>query len=153
MSLAEKDEAGPAPERLATESNRPAAAHDMPLVATGIGGRLEIGNGEIRIVKNTALGHVIDLLWFAYGVMEKRIPLSEVTSIEIIRPLILPDFFRVTYAGSPPQTGHYLRDALAENALMMNMFDNRGFYAIRDRVTQLTAIGRPQGIAGANPQA
>lgn len=139
MSLADKAEDGPMPERVAAEL----AASDMPLVAIGLGGRVEIVNGEIRIVKNTALGHLIDLIWFAYGVMEKRIPLSEVTSIEIIRPLILPDFFRVTYAGSPPQTGHYLRDALAENALMMNMFDNRAFYEVRDRVTQLASIGRP----------
>jgi hypothetical protein len=117
-------------------------ASAMPLVATGIGGRLEFANGEIRIIKDNALGHLIDLVWSAYGVAEKRIPLSQVTSIEIVHPLILPDVFRVTYAGSPPLTGHYFRDALAENALMMNMLDNRTFYAVRDRVTRLTALGR-----------
>jgi hypothetical protein len=153
MILTGKADAGPLPERISFDSSNAAAFVEMPLVATGIGGHVELGNGEIRIVKDTVLGHLVDLIWFAYGVQEKRIPLSAVTSIEIIRPLILPDVFRVSYAGGPPQTGHYLRDALAENALMMNMFDNRAFYDVRDRVTRWTAIGRPQGFAGANPQA
>ena len=142
MSLIGKADAVPVAERIDVDSSNAAAFVDRPLVARGIGGHVEIANGEIRIVKDTVIGHLVDLVWFAYGVQEKRIPLSAVTSIEIIRPLILPDVFRVTYSGSPPQTGHYARDALAENALMMNMIDNRSFYDIRDRITQLTAFGR-----------
>jgi hypothetical protein len=142
MSLVGKSEASPVPERPVLDSNNAAAFVEPPLVARGIFGHVELGNGEIRIVRHTALGHLVDLIWYAYGVQEKRIPLSAVSSIEIIRPLILPDIFRVTYAGGPPQSGHYFRDALAENALMMNMFDNRRFYEIRDRITQLTAFGR-----------
>jgi hypothetical protein len=142
MSLAGRAEGGSVPERAPLEGNNAAAFVEPPLVARGILGHVELANGEIRIVKHTVLGHLVDLLRHAYGVQEKRIPLSAVTSIEIIRPLILPDIFRVTYAGGPPQTGYYLRDALAENALIMNMFDNRRFFDIRDRVTQLTAFGR-----------
>ena len=145
MSLEEGSRPPPAPASLAVDSDYPTTtSEDLPLVATGLGGRVEFRNGEIRIIKNSAIGHVIDLLLTTYGVMEKRIPLSHVTSIEIVRPLVFPDFFRVTYAGSPPQTGKYLRDALAENAVMMNMFDNRAFYDVRDRIARSTSAGRPE---------
>lgn len=120
------------------------SASNAPVVAIGIGGRVEFRGGEVRIVKNTAIGHIFDLLWPTYGVMEKRIPLSHVTSVEIVRPLIFPDFIRLTYAGSPPQTGRYLRDALAENALIMNMFDNRSFYDVRDRIARSAAAGQAE---------
>ncbi len=77
---------------------------------------------------------MLDLLWIANGVMEQWIPMSQGTSIEIVRPLVLPSFIRFSYAGSPPQTGHYLDDALAENALIMNLSDHRRFYEIHDRI-------------------
>ena len=74
MSLEEKAEAGPVPKRVARDRDDPpttaTAASDPPLVATGIGGRLELRSGEIRIVKDSALGHLIDLVWVTYGVME-----------------------------------------------------------------------------------
>jgi hypothetical protein len=121
----------------------------VPLTAQGLTGRIELTSAEIRIIKDSAFGHIVDLLWFAHGVAEKRIPLSEVTSIEIVRPLLFPEIFRVTYAGSPPQTGHYRQDALAENALIMNLFDNRAFYAIRERVSRRTATAGALGAVAA----
>lgn len=122
------------------------ARDDGTLVASGLGGRLELTDGELRIVKGGVLGHVVEMLWLAHGVAEKSIPLSHVTSVEIVRPMMLPDFFRVSYAGSPPQTGHYLDDALAENALVMNVVDNRAFYEIAARLQHTIARG-PTGSA------
>jgi hypothetical protein len=72
--------------------------------------------------------------------MVKTIPVAAITSVEIVRALVLPDFIRVTYASNPPQTGRYLDDALAENALMMNLVDNRIFYEIRDRIIRSQSV-------------
>jgi hypothetical protein len=109
--------------------------HEKPeLVAIGMGGRIELHPGELRIMRDGYVGFLVDLLWIANGVMEKRIPLSDITSMEVVRPMILPNYFRVSYAGSPPQSGSYLTDALAENAVIMNPLDHRAFYALQDRV-------------------
>lgn len=116
------------------------AAGDAPVVAVGLGGRLELTDGSVRIVKGGIIGHLVAFLWFSHGMMEKRIPLAQVTSVEIVTPTLLPDFIRVTYAGSPPQTGRYLADMLAENALAMNVVDNRAFYEIAERIERAIAV-------------
>jgi hypothetical protein len=119
------------------------AKENRPLVAHGLGGHLELTEDTLTIVKGGALAQLLDVLWIADGMMEKTIAVDAITSVEIVRALVLPDFIRVTYATSPPQTGHYLDDALAENALMMNLIDNRTFYEIRDRIIRLrTAAAR-----------
>jgi hypothetical protein len=118
----------------------PAAAAELrPLVAGGIGGHLELTDDTLTIVKTGAIAQLLDVLWIADGMMEKSIPVAAITSVEIVRALVLPDFIRVTYASSPPQTGRYLDDALAENALMMNLIDNRNFYEMRDRIIRAQA--------------
>ena len=71
-----------------------------------------------------------------------------ITSVEIVRALVLPDFIRFTYASSPPQTGRYLDDALAENALLMNLIDNRNFYEIRDRIVRSQVLTQRRQSAG-----
>ena len=101
------------------------------LVAVGIGGRLELTAEQIRLVKGGVFGHLVELLWLGYGVTEKSIPVREISAVEIVKPLLLPDFIRFSYPGSPRQTGSYIDDALAENALVMSWFDNRAFYRIK----------------------
>jgi len=101
------------------------------LVAVGIGGRLELTAEQIRLVKGGVFGHAVELLWLGYGVTEKSIPVREISAVEIVKPLLLPDFIRFSYPGSPRQTGNYIDDALAENALVMSWFDNRVFYQIK----------------------
>ncbi|MSO65862.1 MAG: hypothetical protein EXQ85_08725 [Alphaproteobacteria bacterium] len=122
------------------EDGRAAATAEQPLVAVGLGGRLELTDGSLRIVKGGVIGHLVTFLWLQHGMMEKRIALASVTSVEIVTPTFLPDFIRVTYAGSPPQTGRYLADSLAENALVMNVVDNRAFHEIAKRIEQAIAI-------------
>ena len=118
----------------------PAATAEHPLVAVGIGGRLELTDGSIRIIKGGVMSHAVAFLWLSHGMIEKRIALARVTSVEIVTPTFLPAFIRVTYAGSPPQTGRYLADSLAENALVMNFVDNRTFYEIAKRIERAIAI-------------
>jgi hypothetical protein len=117
---------------------RPASG-DATLVAVGLGGRLELARNEIRIIKEGLWGHLVEVLWLGYGLMEKRIFLDQIAAVEIVKVMVAPDFIRLSYPGSPALTGHYLEDALAENALMMNPFDNRKFYALKNRMDQLIA--------------
>lgn len=108
------------------------APRDAPrLVAVGVGGRLELAGEEIRLIKGGVFGHAVELLWLGYGMIDKSIPISQISAVEIVKPILLPDFFRLSYPGSPRQTGRYLDDALAENALIMNLFDNRKFYELK----------------------
>jgi hypothetical protein len=101
------------------------------LVAVGIGGRLELATEQIRLIKGGVFGHAVELLWLGYGITETSIPVREISAVEIVKPLLLPDFIRFSYPGSPRQTGNYIDDALAENALVMGWFDNRVFFQIK----------------------
>src|SRR5438067_9806480 len=98
------------------------------LVAIGIAGRIELVAEQIRLIKGGVFGHAVELLWLGYGVSEKSIPVREISAVEIVQPMFLPDFIRFSYPGSPGRTGNYVDDALAENALIMSWFDNRAFY-------------------------
>jgi hypothetical protein len=111
---------------------RIASTGETPLlVAVGIGGRLELTAEHIRLVKGGVFGHAVELLWLGYGVTETTIPVHEIAAVEIVKPMIMPDFIRFSYPGSPPLTHNYIDDALAENALLMGWFDNRVFYRIK----------------------
>ncbi len=86
---------------------------------------------QIRLIKGGVFGHAVELLWLGYGVTEQSIPVRTISAVEIVKPLLLPNFIRFSYPGSPRQTGNYIDDALAENALVMGWFDNRSFYRIK----------------------
>src|SRR5271168_1441783 len=94
------------------------------LVAVGMGGHLELVGDRISIVKGGLFGHAVELLGLGYGVVDKIILVDQITAVEIVKPMILPNFIWFSYAGSPARSGHYFADALAENALIMNPFDN-----------------------------
>jgi hypothetical protein len=117
---------------------RPVAG-EATLVARGLGGRLELSRNQLRIIKGGTWGHLTEALHLGYGMMEKRIFLDQVAAVEIVKLIIAPDFIRISYNGSPTLTGHYIEDAFAENALIMNPFDQRKFYALKDRMDQLIA--------------
>ena len=123
------------------------------LVAVGIGGRIELVAEQIRLIKGGVFGHAVELLWLGYGVTEKSIPVREISAVEIVKPLFLPDFIRFSYPGSPRQTHNYIDDALAENALIMSWFDNRAFYRFKawlDRwphLPPLPAVSDSRGAA------
>src|SRR5687767_5671547 len=101
------------------------------LVAVGTGGRIELVGEELRLIKGGVFGHAVELLWLGYGIIEKSIPLRQISAVDIVKPLFLPGFIRFSYPGGPPETGHYITDALAENTLIMSWYDNRPFYRIK----------------------
>jgi hypothetical protein len=104
------------------------------LVAIGLGGRIELSRDGLRIIKDGALGFIVETLWLGYGIMDKRLFLDQIAAVEIVQMILLPSFIRLSYPGSPPLTGHYVEDALAENSLIMNPFDHRKFYELKDRI-------------------
>jgi hypothetical protein len=133
MSNADLEDAAGA-QRLVSQApgTRNLSGIEIPvLVAVGIGGRIELAAEQIRLIKGGVFWHAVELLWLGYGVTEKSIPLREISAVEIVKPLLLPDFIRFSYPGSPRQTGNYIDDALAENALVMSWFDNRVFYQLK----------------------
>ena len=109
------------------------------LVAIGIGGRLELTAEHVRLVKGGIFGRAFELMWLGTGVSDKSIPVWDIAAVEIVKPILLPDFIRFSYPGSPPESGHYVEDALAENALIMNLIDNRAFYAIKEWIDRWPA--------------
>jgi hypothetical protein len=132
-------------------SETPGTGH--ALVAIGIGGRIELVAEQIRLIKGGVFGHAVELLWLGYGVTLKSIPIREIAAVEIVQPLLLPDFIRFSYPGSPPQTHSYIDDALAENALIMSWFDNRAFYEIKawiDRWPHLPPLPPVSDIRGSD---
>jgi len=113
-----------------------------PLVATGLGGRVELWENEIRIVKGGVFGHLVELLWLGDGVRENTLFLDQLAGVNIVHNLFLPAMIRFSYPGSPETTGEYWQDALAENALLMNLFDNRNFSAIKTAVEDFIVARR-----------
>jgi hypothetical protein len=109
------------------------------IVAVGVGGRIELSRNEIRIIKDGAWGYVVETLWLGYGILDKRLFLDQIAAVDIVQMMVLPSFIRFAYQGSPPLTGHYVADALAENSLIMNPFDQRKFYELKDRIDQFIA--------------
>ncbi|NQW01886.1 MAG: hypothetical protein HQ483_19430 [Rhodospirillales bacterium] len=110
-------------------------AENTPLlVAYGTGGRIELMTDHILLIKNHFLGDFINLLGLGYGKVQNSIMIDDISSVAIIRPLVFPDFITFTFPGSPPSTGNVFIDALMGNALIMNLFDNRRFYELKERI-------------------
>ena len=120
------------------------SASEIPLlVAFGIGGRIELTAEQIRLIKGGVFGHAVELFWLGYGVTKKSIPVRTISAVEIVKPLVMPNFIRFSYPGSPRQTGNYIDDALAENALLMGCFDNRPFYRIKEWIDRWPHVSPP----------
>ena len=120
-----------------TEAGHGAGNRKPLIVATGIGGRIELLDDRVRLVKDNIFGVFVNLLALGYGTVNKTIAIDEISTISIVRPLLFPDFIKFTYPGSPESSGRTMKDALAENALIMNIVDNRRFYELKDRVDEL----------------
>jgi hypothetical protein len=126
--------ADPPPEPRAVVNNGPPL-----IVAHGIGGRIELYNDCIRIKRDGYVNYLLNWLAKRPAFIDTTIPLEEVSSFDIIQPVLFNDFVVIAYPGSPPLTGRSLYDSMAENSLLMNFFDNREFYAIKRAFQTLTA--------------
>jgi hypothetical protein len=137
MTTAPTDRPGtaePAPEAPVVVANGPPL-----LVAHGIGGRLELYGNCIRIRRDGYVNYLLNWLAGRPAFIDTSIPLEEVSSFDIIQPVLFNDFVVIAYPGSPPLTGRSLYDSMAENALLMGFFDNREFYALKSEFQRITA--------------
>jgi hypothetical protein len=111
------------------------------MVAHGVGGRLELYHHSIRINRDGFANYFLSLLAKRPAFVDTTVAIDEVSSFDIVQPLLFNDFVSISYPGSPSLTGRSLWDSMAENALLMNFIDNREFYALKRRFQAI--VGRP----------
>lgn len=110
----------------------------------GMGGLLLLYPEHLRIERIGLFFAGINILHHLEREMETTIPLRALTGVHFVRSLLLVQFLRFTYAGCPAPTGHYLRDAFAENAFMLSLADNRPLLAMMARIeAQVAALATP----------
>lgn len=108
--------------------------HGGPVLARmrGFAGRTELYDDRIRIMRDGIAAVIAELLGSFRAEAETVIRVDLITAFEVYRPIFLPPLLVLHYAGSQPLTGHYWRDAFAENVHMGGFFDQRdiGHFAV-----------------------
>lgn len=117
--------------------------------AEGLGGRLTLTPTHVEIQHFGLLHVLFEFLTFHTPRLNVRISRREITAVEVVCPVFLPDYLVISYAGAPDTRGGYLRRAFASNALMMNVIDNRDLLAIIQRISP----DQPGGIGAHAPAA
>ena len=106
------------------------AANDGRLAALGgPGGQLILYPDRLRLLRHGPWFTALNLVFHLEREIETTILLRRLTGVHLVRSLLLVQFLRVTYAGCPAPSGHYLRDAFAENAFLASFTDNRPLLA------------------------
>jgi hypothetical protein len=101
--------------------------------ACGLGGCLVLHPNYLEIQHFGVLYILVEFLSFHVPRLNVKILRTQITAIEIVRPILLPDYLVISYAGAPDVKGGYLRRAFAPNALMMRYMENRDFFSILAR--------------------
>ncbi|BBK40493.1 hypothetical protein STVA_05130 [Allostella vacuolata] len=112
--------------------------------AHGWGGLIALYPDRIDIRRVGFLHVVMDLLPLHIPRVDSSIFLDTITAIEVVRPLTMVEFVRFSYAGDPSEHGAgYWAAAFSDNAVMMNLLDNREFYRL---IEAANALRRGQPI-------
>jgi hypothetical protein len=114
----------------------------------GMGGHLLLYPDRIRLLRHGPWFTAMNLLAHLEREMETIILLRDLVAVHMVRSLLLVQFLRLTYPGCPAPSGHYLRDAFAENAFLFSLADNRPLLAMQQRITDVAAAAR--GVAPAH---
>ncbi len=121
----------------------PGAAHgqDSGILAalTGLGGHLVLRADRLEIERQGMFFSLLNLGFHVEREIGSTFYLSELAGVHLVRSFALVQFLRFTYAGCPTPTGHYLRDAFAENAFMLSFRDNRPLLAFMRRIDDAVA--------------
>ncbi|MBF0392270.1 MAG: hypothetical protein HQL38_06275 [Alphaproteobacteria bacterium] len=108
---------------------------DQPiLVARGTGCSVALYENRLRIRRGGVLGLLASAMGWENGFAEHTIRVSDISAIDVEKPVLFMRYVRFSYPGAPALTGHELADMMAENAVVMNLFDNRDLYAILARI-------------------
>jgi len=112
--------------------------------AHGWGGLIALYPDRVDIRRVGFLHVVMDLLPLRIPRVDSSIFLDTITAIEVVRPLTMVEFVRFSYAGDPSEHGAgYWGAAFSDNAVMMNLLDNREFYRL---IEAANALRRGQPI-------
>lgn len=109
-------------------------SHSPTLIVRGTGCRLELSQNQIRIVKGGIVGLVVTMLGYKGGFLDRTMKVTDISVVEITEPVFLFRYMRFTYPGAPSRNGHNLQDMLAENAVIMSLWDDRNFYKLREQI-------------------
>jgi hypothetical protein len=106
------------------------------MVAKGTGGRLELHGNTLHLTKGGLFGFFVTLLGLHGGHAHQTIRVSDISAIEFEKHGKFFHYVRFCYPGAPRESGNHLHDMMADNALLMSIFDNRGLYRIKERIEQ-----------------
>lgn len=113
------------------------ARSEAPIAALhGMGGQLLLYPDRIRVLRHGPWFTAVNLLSHLEREIETTVLLRDVVAVHLVRSLLLVQFLRLTYAGCPLPSGHYLRDAFAENAFLYSLADNRPLLAMKQRIVE-----------------
>src|SRR3546814_11538835 len=88
------------------------------------------------MVRDCMAAAVAEFLGSFRAEAETVVRLDRINAFEISRPVFLPPLLVLHYAGSRPLSGHYWRDAFAENVHMCGFFDQRDIERFADRLDE-----------------
>lgn len=130
----------------------PSALPKPRLVVDGMGARIEVVGSLVRIKRDGLFGLLITLFGAGDGLSEKTIPIHRMSSVEIVRSFVLHifciEYMRFSFPGSPSSAGADWHDTMLEHTVMMNLFDNREFYALKELIErEMEDIRRGNGGA------
>ncbi len=108
--------------------------HHAVLVAKGTGGRLELHGNTLHLTKGGLFGFFVTLLGLHGGHAHQTIRVSDISAIEFEKHGFFFHYVRFCYPGAPRESGNHLHDMMADNALLMSVFDNRGLYRIKEQI-------------------
>lgn len=114
-----------------SERTGPVLAH-----MRGFAGRTELYDDRVRMVRDGVAAAIAEILGTFRAEAETLIRLDRITACEIYRPLFLPPLLVLHYAGSQPLSGHYWRDAFAENVHMCGFLDQRDIERFAERLEE-----------------
>ena len=109
------------------------------MIAKGVGGWVELYDDRIRLVRDGFINYLFFLFVGAASRITTTIPLRHIAAFVIVKPFFLNEIVMIAHPGGPPVTGRLMHDAMAENALLMNFFDNRAMYSLIKEAEELMA--------------
>jgi hypothetical protein len=105
----------------------------------GMGGHLLLYADRVTLHRHGPWFTAVNLLSHMEREMETTILLRRLVGVHMVRSLLLVQFLRFTYAGAPAPSGHYLRDAFAENAFLFSLADNRPLLRMKALILETAA--------------
>lgn len=125
-----------------------AADGETPLMTvTGMGGTVRLYADRLEISRHRVVQVFLEHLVHHQPQVDTIIYLDTITAVHVMRPLLFVEYIRFAFAGAPNPMGSYWGDAFADNAIIMNLFDNREFFALVARIEAILVARRPNGRA------